>query len=104
VLFATDRLGGQLSLALQHQSGLVSCPFGRYVAFLIRTNKQLRQKFDFRRARSIAFVLSNRDGLLRYESSGVGCRCTPKVHLLTMRTLKTMLTLPSGLHPIECIG
>src|SRR6516225_9598883 len=55
----------QLSLALQHQSGLVSCPFGRYVAFLIRTNKQLRRKFDFCRARSAAFVLSNRDGLLR---------------------------------------
>jgi hypothetical protein len=41
-------------------------PFGRYVAFLIRTNKKLRRKFDFRRGRSAAFVLSNRDGLLRY--------------------------------------
>ncbi len=46
--------------------------FGRRVAFLIRTNKQLRQKFDFCRARSRAFVLSNRDGLLRHQSSGVG--------------------------------
>jgi hypothetical protein len=44
-----------------------------YVAFLIRTNKQLRQKFDFRRASSPAFVLSNRDGLLRYiNRAGLG--------------------------------
>jgi len=43
-----------------------------YVAFLIRTNKKLRRKFDFRQTRSPAFVLSNPDGHLRYQTSGVG--------------------------------
>ena len=76
----------------------------RCVAFLIRTKKQLRRKFDFRRSRSPAFVLSNRDGLLRDQSSGVGGRCTLKVHLLTARIPNTRLMPPSSLHRIEYIG
>src|SRR4029077_8486835 len=73
----------------------------RCVAFLIRPKKQLRRKFDFRRGRSSAFVLSNRDGPLRYQPRGAGGRCTLKVHLLTVRIPNTTLMLPSSLHRSE---
>src|SRR5262249_10280674 len=76
----------------------------RYVVFLIRANKKLRRKFDFRlnadTPPSSCPIVMVSCGINRAGSD----RCTPKAHLLTMAILNTMLMLPRALHPIEYGG